>query len=613
TPGQKLFPDGYNSTYSVCFTGDKFFDFSSSFWLECNPDGKGYTLKGWGYWEGAPCGSADLYPPAPQVSFSYPIDRTVDWMQIGRLSVNKRNVDDLWSGQCVSDINPMRVWLKNTYSGGNNVLEVRVDNAPACNYFRWSKVNKIINEQIGDCRDFDQNRCKIINEWWEDANGRRIQVIKDGNPVQQLSGCVEILRDEENKVWTSNYQTRQAPPQNCNWPPKTCKTIGTRTECRQWWRKIREYRCSQTTADNYNFDPMKDKTLKILSTLEWNQSTGQMSYLAEDCDRIERTNTIFVCPATGRQYSSSSSCNSDCFEYITCQGNCPAGSVWNPSLKKCVANPWCEIVSAIGECGGVNYFGYSYSKYFPLTCHGSYCSGEVLLSGWCWWWWWWWFIHKIVFYVDVSSYYSLAYYGWSNNVISAFSASYPYCTGGRHEFGRSYYGSYIALTANMQLKCPSGFTLSGSICVADPTCPPGAVYDRRVGVCRNCRNPVQCTSQDIRVEKYVCNKLGQEFNDLQTCKQNCPSVSVRYIGGAGADPECSTGEKYCIIKKTVNGRVQFDTVQCNMSGTSWVCPADGGQVVEDCKCGKDLKMGFGYTAGMLEIIYSALKDRACGP
>ena len=652
TPGQKLFPDGYNSTNSVCFSGDRFFNFSSSFWLECNPDGKGYTLKGWGYWEGAPCGSADLYPPAPQVSFSYPIDRTVDWMQIGRLSVNKRNVDDLWSGQCVSDINPMRVWLKNTYSGGNNVLEVRVDNAPACNYFRWSKVNKIINEQIGDCRDFDQNRCKIINEWWEDANGRRIQVIKDGNPVQQLSGCVEILRDEENKVWTSNYQTRQAPPQNCNWPPKTCKTIGTRTECRQWWRKIREYRCSQTTADNYNFDPMKDKTLKILSTLEWNQSTGQMSYLAEDCDRIERTNTIFVCPATGRQYSSSSSCNSDCFEYITCQPNCPTGSVWNPSLKKCVANPssyQCVIRSA--RCEYYYYYSwwweeggggrYEYSTTIPMTCSSNSCSGT---ASWRQWWGGYpWCSYDDCYwrsgnaditarcYVDVSSRYgyNLFYYlqseywtdvgwhGWSLSFSKADSRSFSQCTGRREVFYLQNYlaAEVITITADMywQPVCPSGFTLSGSICVADPTCPPGAVYDRRVGVCRNCRNPVQCTSQDIRVEKYVCNKLGQEFNDLQTCKQNCPSVSVRYIGGAGADPECSTGEKYCIIKKTVNGRVQFDTVQCNMSGTSWVCPADGGQVVEDCKCGKDLKMGFGYTAGMLEIIYSALKDRACGP
>jgi len=88
----------------------------------------------------------------------------------------------------------------------------------------------------------------------------------------------------------------------------------------------------------------------------------------------------------------------------------------------------------------------------------------------------------------------------------------------------------------------------------------------------------------------------------------------RYIGTAGEDPECANGEKYCIIKTRVSGRVHVDTVQCTRSGSSWVCPAGGGAaVVEGCKCGKDLKMGLGYTAGMLEVIYSALRDRSCGP
>jgi len=612
TPGQKLFPDGYTSTSSVCYSGDKFFDFSSSFWLECNPDGRGYTLKGWGYWEGAPCGSTDIYPPMPQVSFPYPIDRTVDWMQVGRLSVNKRNVDDLLSGQCVSDVRPMTVRLKNSYSGNNNVLEVSVDNAPSCNYFKWSKVSKIVNEQTGDCRGFDQDRCKIINEWWEDANGKRIQVIKDGQPVQQLSGCVEILRDENAKVWTSGWQTAQAPAQNCNWPPKTCKTIGTRTECRQWWRKIREFRCSQTTADNYNFDPVKGKTLKILSTLDWNQSTGQMSYLAEDCDQIIRTNTVFICPITGRQYPSSSSCNSDCYEYITCQPNCPMGSVWNPSLKKCVANPssyQCVIRSA--SCEVYWYWDGDGYVYFtvPMTCSSNSCSGTGRSDYWFREW-------HIQCYVDTSSSYR-AYLKYYDRVYSQDSLSLPPCTGGKQRLGfgggRDWFR--ITVTADMywQPICPSGFTLSGSICLSDPTCPPGAIYVWRLGLCVGCRNPVQCTPQDIRIEKYLCNKLGQEYNDLQTCKQNCPSASARYIGTAGSDPECATGEKYCIIKKRVDGKVHFDTVQCTMSGSSWVCPADGGQVVEGCKCGKDLKMGLGYTAGTLEIIYSALKDMTCGP
>jgi hypothetical protein len=157
----------------------------------------------------------------------------------------------------------------------------------------------------------------------------------------------------------------------------------------------------------------------------------------------------------------------------------------------------------------------------------------------------------------------------------------------------------------------------------------GRVYSSSSACLSACRTPVQCILQNVNVQRYVCNLNLLEYGDYNTCKQNCISQNCAsyqqgssgggisqhelFIGTAGYDPECANGEKYCIIKKTVNGRVQVDTVQCNMSGSSWVCPADGGQVVEGCKCGKDLKMGLGYTAGMLEIIYSALRDRTCGP
>jgi hypothetical protein len=157
----------------------------------------------------------------------------------------------------------------------------------------------------------------------------------------------------------------------------------------------------------------------------------------------------------------------------------------------------------------------------------------------------------------------------------------------------------------------------------------GRAYPSTSACLSACRTPVQCILQNTNVEKYVCNLNLLEYGDYNTCQQNCISQNCAsyqqgssqggisqkemFIGTAGYDPECATGEKYCIVKKRVDGKVHFDTVQCTMSGSSWVCPADGGQVVEDCKCGKDLKMGFGYTAGMLEIIYSALKDRTCGP
>ncbi len=858
TPGQKLLPDGYNSTNSICFSGDSFFNFSSSFWLECNPDGRGYTLKGWGYWEGAPCGSTDFYPPLPQINLAYPQTQIPNWVEIGRLSVNKRIGDELSSGECVSNVRPMRVWMRNV----NGVLEVKVDNAPACNYFKWSSIGGLVGETIGDCSQYERDNCTLVNEWWEDANGKRIQVIKDGRPVQQLSGCVEILRDENFKVWRSDQQTAQAPPQNCNWPPKTCKTIGTRTECRQWWKKIREYRCTQTTVSNYKFDALNQKTLGILDTLEWDyRGTGKMKYTVIDtesqgfhciggngeCYRITRTQPMFICPLNGRQEPTQSSCDANCYQqhqcntaiagyecpvtnaryqdqnactsackspapcntvytchlnnniysdYQSCKAGCnnclergqctsrnvcpsgytynpstgmcetnpicpsgytfnpstgrcranpicPSGGYWSPSIRQCVANPTghqCVIMSAschvehYGEdhrfCESFYWCHIPYESFtVPMTCSSDYCSGTGRQNSWNPGW-------NVQCYVDTSSSYR-AYWKYYNRVYDQASLSFPPCTGGTRKLYVGIWLDYFVftITANMawQPTCPSGYYPSGSMCYSNffscpaggrydwtvgrcvrlPDCPSGSWYDWTIRRCvrnpdvywdcsfggtyadqqtcmancaramanccvmqgqcptdgriypaetcasqcfRNepcnvvynyvcpvdgrvhssssaclsaCRTPVQCILQNTNVDRYVCNLNLLEYGDYNTCQQNCISQNCAsyqqgsskggisqhelFIGIAGYDPECATGEKYCIIKKTVNGRVQFDTVQCNMSGSSWVCPAGGGQVVEDCKCGKDLRMGLGYTAGMLEIIYSALKDRTCGP
>jgi hypothetical protein len=818
TPGQKLFPDGYNSTYSVCFSGDRFFNFSSSFWLECNPDGKGYTLKGWGYWEGAPCGSADIYPPMPQVSITYPQTQIPNWVEIGRLSVNKRTGDELSSGECVSSVRPMRVWMRNV----NGVLEVKVDNAPACNYFKWSSIGGLVGETIGDCSQYEKEGCKLVNEWWEDANGRKIQVIKDGQPVQQLTGCVEILRDESAKIWTSERQTAQAPAQNCNWPPKTCKTIGARTECRQWWKKIREYKCSQTSTSNYRFDALNQKTLGILNTLEWDyRGTGKMRYTVIDtesqgfscvggngeCYRITKTQPMFVCPLNGRQEPTQSSCDANCYQQHQCNSSiagyecpvtrtrypdqnsctssckspapcnsvytcplnsniysdyqscragcnncmeqgqctsrnvcpsgytynpstgrcettpiCPSGGYWNPSIRQCVAYPTgqqCVIRSA--RCYyrfyGSYWGGSNWDRYIPMTCTSTSCSGtDTWYAYWFFYGWHYTYI-TVRCYVDISSVYRYEASYSTRGFYKTGSGTSAFCRSGSQTFdifGDG--GDILTITADMawQPVCPSGYYQSGSMCYSSLfSCPAGSWYDWTVGRCvrspdvywncsfggtygdqgtcmancvrampnccemrgqcttdgriypmetcasqcfRNeqcnvvynyecpvdgkvyssssaclsaCRTPVQCILQNVNVDKYVCNLNLLEYGDYNICQQNCISQNCAsyqqgsskggisqqelFIGIAGYDPECANGEKYCIVKKTVGGKVHFDTVQCNASGSSWVCPADGGQVVEDCKCGKDLKMGLGYTAGMLEIIYSALKDRTCGP
>ena len=492
------------------------------------------------------------------------------------------------------------------------------------------------------------------------------------------------------------------------------------------------------------------------------------------CKSPASCNPVYTCPLNNNIYSDYQSCKAGCnncmergqctsrrvcpsgYTYNSATGKCetnpicPSGGYWNPSIRQCVAYPTghqCVIRSA--RCEYYYYYlnwlaegreYYEYSTTIPMTCSSNSCNGTAS------WYQWWggypWCSYDDCYwrsgnaditarcYVDVSSRYgyNLFYYlqseywtdvgwhGWSLSFSKADSRSFSQCTGRREVFYLQNYlaAEVITITADMywQPVCPSGFTLSGSMCYSTFfSCPAGSWYDWTVGKCvrdpdvywdcsyggtyadqqtcmancaraipnccamqgqctgdgriypietcasqcfRNepcyvvynhvcpvdgrvysspsaclsaCRTPVQCILQNVNVDRYVCNLNLREYGDYNTCQQNCISQNCSsyqqgssgggirqqelFVGTAGYDPECATGEKYCIIKKTVNGRVQFDTVQCNMSGTSWVCPADGGQVVEDCKCGKDLKMGLGYTAGMLEIIYSALKDRSC--
>lgn len=339
TPGQKLFPDGYDERSVACFSGDKFFDFSSFFWLECKPDGSGYVLQGWGYWEGAPCGTAGSFPPSPQIEVSYPLDQTFDWTQIGRLSVNRRrggeglSEGDKVSPQeldCVSnDPTPYTVWFKNTFlqDQNKNILEIKIDNAPACNYFIFSRVQGLVGETYNDCSDLEKQGCKLINEWWTDANGKTYQVIKDGSPVKQLSSCTEILRDESQKLWTSTTQTLQAPPQNCNFPPKTCKVISGQTECRQWWSKRREYKCADVKGSNVRVD--LSRPASAISSMDYDPEQGILKYTddpsrsqvcttAGQCSPITRTQGKFVCSVSAKPYDTQTLCLQNCFQNYSC-------------------------------------------------------------------------------------------------------------------------------------------------------------------------------------------------------------------------------------------------------------------------------------------------------
>lgn len=279
-PGARLYAVGYNESNSICRSGSDFFmDFSSSFWLECNADGKGYTLKGWAYWEGAPCGRADFYPPLPQVEVVYPFGQIVNQVEVGRLSVNKRISDD--GGACVSDLTPYRVRISNTLNGRENVLTVNVENVPACGQWIF-KVSPLVGEVIiSECDDYEKRGCRVINEWWLDVVQNRYQVIKEGKLVNQMSGCLEIVRDEERKDWTSipviMEQVKQAPPQNCNYPPKTCKNLGGRVECRQWWTIEREYECVNLDQGQTR-KPSLEGLREVFFSIDYNPQSGNLSW-----------------------------------------------------------------------------------------------------------------------------------------------------------------------------------------------------------------------------------------------------------------------------------------------------------------------------------------------
>ncbi|MEM4620424.1 MAG: hypothetical protein QW607_09450 [Desulfurococcaceae archaeon] len=267
-PGTKVYFNGYDERKPWCVAGNdssRFFNLHVSFWLECNKDGKGYTLKGWAYWEGAPCGSASYFPPTqPQVTYPVNIYGSVRNVLIGRLSVNRRR-----GGEGISSGDKVTPFEAECISEGHTPWEVYVDvngttqdqpvtinvRIPAiaslgrpwssCANFSFSGRLGLIGERFnGDCSGLEG--CKLVNEWFVDANGRRYQVVRDGEVVSVYKQCRELVYNNLNKSYTSSQQTYQSPPENCQGIPKTCKTVGGTTECRTWWRIDREYDCANT-------------------------------------------------------------------------------------------------------------------------------------------------------------------------------------------------------------------------------------------------------------------------------------------------------------------------------------------------------------------------------
>lgn len=360
---QKIYPFGYNERNTICFAGDRWKDYSSSFWLQCNSTGTGYTLYGWGYWEGAPCGGGRLYPPSPQIRFRFNPKSSIGWREIGRLSVNRRrggeNVIELDRAtqrekECVSsDPTPYKVRVRNINYGRYAYLYVRVDNAPSCRSFTF-KIDYPVRESISDgCKRMEEQGCRLVNEWWVDARGRRVQTVRDGVRVLNVSECQENSFDNASKNYSGSAQTMQSPPQNCAGIQRTCKYVGGEYVCRTWWRKIREYECASSYR-KYTYDLSRARRVVSSAYANVDENSGRVDWGYEGGGRK-------------RAWTPGSRCRMVCAvrmqdgtrEIRNCEGTannpvCPSAGAQVEEGCKCIEDSVSGMGYAVGVMGAIN-------------------------------------------------------------------------------------------------------------------------------------------------------------------------------------------------------------------------------------------------------------------
>ncbi|MEM5853930.1 MAG: hypothetical protein QW228_06180 [Candidatus Aenigmatarchaeota archaeon] len=333
-PGAKVYFDGYSERNPWCVAGSESVDFLNlrvSFWLECDFTGTGYILKGWAYWEGAPCGSVSSFPPLPQIDQPINVFSISNNLYVGNLSVNRRvgGPGDT-SGSCVSEgSNPWKVFVNVNGSTSNRPVSITV-NIPAlssigCSTFTFNGDLILPGETFrNDCSDYE-SRCSLVNEWFVDAYNNRYQVVKGGFPVMVYKQCRELVYDNLKKTWnSSDNNLPQTPSENCAGIPRSCKNVGGKQECRIWWRIDREYSCAVTRQL-----PEVDTTeySRVLNNTTYDSSSGVLSVAV--LDRIVNVNVSgnsSSCPSEDRYCLVKSGKNMDT---LKCERNgdsfvCPA-------------------------------------------------------------------------------------------------------------------------------------------------------------------------------------------------------------------------------------------------------------------------------------------------
>jgi len=514
-PNQKIYPYGYNEANPYCNQNpnDKWNSYSSAFWLECLTDGSGYVLKGWGYWEGAPCGGAKIFPPRPQVVWNYPMNTDFDWTEIGRLSVNRRRggkdiieLDRVSEEEkkCVSDDpTPFKVWAKNQhFENEYNILEIKVDNAPACNYFRF-KVQGLGPEQIvNGCEQYEKQNCVLWNEWWVDANGNRIQVLREGQPTEIASRCEPVQWSNTSKQWV-NADTYQTPPENCVGIQKTCKEVRPGIiECREWWEKIREYKCLNTEDIN----PDLSLAERAMNTATYNPETGEFRFSMKEgigectqdgeCMSLNETITRYICQLTGREYEAPDLCDENCYRNIACSSEVYAWVCATDGSKYGTENQCRENCLEQGTC--------ERRYYCPLTEEG-YTNADLCRAE----------CNNCVRQGTCSQ--NIKYFCTETN------QEYPSLSTCQDECQRRG-------TCDEEYYCDSG-RLQGKKCITQPSCPSGSTYNPATGKCERIPYCPSGGSWDENLKACIANPTPQCRPYSLYCTVYNYYVGYKYIYG----------------------------------------------------------------------------------
>lgn len=218
------YPNGYSGTSRFCMPGTRW-EYNSELFMRCGPYGKRLTVEGWAYWEGAPCGVDANHPPPMQVTRAVSYGGSGTDTVVGEFSVNRRmdgenttSIDIGGDVRCYGEVYPLKVHM--TYACGPDDsycdYTFTVDNAPSCNAFSVRVAPPPGDDIDNGCALYEESSsisCRLLNEWWIDANGASYKTVRDGAPTH-------------NEV------------------PETCKTSAVHgTVCKPWWGKERGYQC----------------------------------------------------------------------------------------------------------------------------------------------------------------------------------------------------------------------------------------------------------------------------------------------------------------------------------------------------------------------------------